>query len=465
MATTKIWPVRDNLARVVEYAENHLKTANPEAYTAAELKDLHDVLGYAANGEKTARQFYVTGINCIGEIAYQQMSATKERFGKTGGNLAYHAYQSFAPDEVTPERCHEIGVALAKRIWGDRYEVLVTTHLNTHCVHNHLVVNSVSFVDGKKLDNNFNMYFGNLRAESDRICRLRGLSVIEKPGRSSGSPWMRQAERRGEPTLYNIIKADVDEAIRRSMTLSQLYIMLKWMGYAVNDDPHRKYATIRAPGMQHNVRFKTLGEAYTPEAMMRRLLAQGRPYIPPPRQHVTRQCRFAGSFKTTRKISGFYALYLHYCYLLGVLPKRREDQPRRQALSPQIRAAVRQMHKYSEETRLLCRHRIETEEQLTAFIENRKENLGELERQRGKVYNRMKSAKTPEKLTELKTGRDGLSAQIKVIRQELYYARDIFARRRDIQRQIQTERQLRQKQERRHEKQKTKTIKTREYER
>ena len=48
MATTKIWAVRDNLARVLEYAENHLKTANPDLYTTEELKDLHDVLGYAA---------------------------------------------------------------------------------------------------------------------------------------------------------------------------------------------------------------------------------------------------------------------------------------------------------------------------------------------------------------------------------------------------------------------------------
>ena len=114
MATTKIWPVRDNLARVVAYAENHLKTANPNVYTETELNDLRNVLGYAASDEKTAKQFYVTGVNCIGEHAYQQMTATKQRFGKTGGNLAYHAYQSFAPDEATPERCHEIGVELVK---------------------------------------------------------------------------------------------------------------------------------------------------------------------------------------------------------------------------------------------------------------------------------------------------------------------------------------------------------------
>jgi hypothetical protein len=79
MATTKIWPVRDNLARVLDYAENHLKTANPAAYSPQEIKDLREVLEYAANDRKTARQFYVTGVNCIGDIAYEQMTATKQQ--------------------------------------------------------------------------------------------------------------------------------------------------------------------------------------------------------------------------------------------------------------------------------------------------------------------------------------------------------------------------------------------------
>ena len=94
MATTRIWHVRDNLARVLDYAENHLKTANPDLYTENELKDLRDVLGYTSGSEKTGKQYYVTGVNCIGDIAYEQMMTTKQRYGKTDGNLAYHAYQS-----------------------------------------------------------------------------------------------------------------------------------------------------------------------------------------------------------------------------------------------------------------------------------------------------------------------------------------------------------------------------------
>ena len=440
MATTKIWPVRDNLARVVEYAENHLKTANPGIYTERELLDLHQVLEYAENVEKTALQFYVTGVNCIAEHAYRQMSETKMRFGKTGGNLAYHAYQSFAPGEVTPERCHEIGVQLAKNLWGNRFEVLVTTHLNTHCLHNHLVCNSVSFVDGKKLNNNYAMYFKNLRAESDRLCLDFGLSVINNPKNNSGSKWLQQAEKRGEPTLYNIIKSDIDTATRQSMTDSQFYRQLRQMGYIVNDDPNRKYATISAPGMKHNIRFKTLGENYTPTAIKQRILSNTRPEILALAQTQTSHYRLLGNFRTVQKHTGLYAMYLHYCYLLGALPKQQAKK--NQPISPEIRAAIRQIQKYSKETALLCRNRIETVEQLTAFINNRRGDLGDLERQRGKVYNRMKSAKTPETMDSLKSERDNLSEAIKTIRQELFYAHDIMNRSADIKRQIRVEQKL-----------------------
>jgi len=441
MATTKIWPVRDNLARVVDYAENHLKTANPNAYTERELQDLRNVLSYADNPEKTAKQFLVTGVNCVDKYAYPQMSATKQRFGKAGGNLAYHSYQSFAPGEVTPEQCHEIGVKLAKSLWGDKYEVLVTTHINTNCLHNHLVINSVSFVDGKKLNNNYAMYFQNLRAESDRLCREYGLSVIENPSKSSGSRWLQQAEKRGEPTMYNIVRSDIDNALLQSMTLKQFYQKLRYLGYIVNDDPNRKYATIRPVGAKHNIRFKTLGEDYIPTAITERILANKAPVIPQKTYIQPRKYFLQGSFKNVQKHTGLIALYLHYCFQLGIYPKKRENPS--QPLSPQLRSAIRIARKISEQTRLLVRNQINTDVELNTFISERRNDLGDLERQRGKVYNRMKSAKTPDDLEKLKTERDILSAEIKIIRRELFLSHDILKRSTEIELQLRAELKLR----------------------
>ena len=102
MATTKIWLVKDSLSRVVDYAQNPEKTI---------YSDLQQVLHYAVNEEKTVegeeQAMFVTGVNCNRDTAFQEMRAVKERFGKTGGNVACHAYQIFNPGEVAPEhlRC------------------------------------------------------------------------------------------------------------------------------------------------------------------------------------------------------------------------------------------------------------------------------------------------------------------------------------------------------------------------
>ena len=108
------------------------------------------------------------------------MRAVQERFGKTDGVVALHAYQSFREGEVTPEQCHEIGVALARKVWGKRFQVLVATHMNTDNLHNHFVINSVSYVDGKKYEQRRSQY-AEFRAASDKLCREYGLSVVEQP--------------------------------------------------------------------------------------------------------------------------------------------------------------------------------------------------------------------------------------------------------------------------------------------
>ena len=164
MATTSIWRVKGWLGKVVIYVENPDKTSNPAFVEQKDLSDrqvqgLSDVIDYAANIEKTQAadeqsevlHSFVSGVNCHPSTARDEMIAVKKRFGKEDGTVAYHGYQSFAPGEATPEIAHEIGLKLAQRLWGDRYQVLVTTHLDKEShLHNHFVLNTVSFVDGIK---------------------------------------------------------------------------------------------------------------------------------------------------------------------------------------------------------------------------------------------------------------------------------------------------------------------------
>ena len=101
-------------------------------------EDLYQTLQYAENDKKTDKKLYVSAINCPVQRAYEHMMTTKLHYGKLGGNVAYHGFQSFKENEVTPEECHSIGVETAKRMWGAEYEIVVTTHLDKHHhLHNH----------------------------------------------------------------------------------------------------------------------------------------------------------------------------------------------------------------------------------------------------------------------------------------------------------------------------------------
>lgn len=127
MATTGFWPLKNRLKEVIDYAENPDKTIDKKFVDS----DLYAVLQYVSNDNKTDKRMYVSGINCNSKRAYERMMATKKRFGKTEGNVAYHGYQNFQTGEVTPEEAHKIGLETARRMWGKEYEV-VSGHRRLH---------------------------------------------------------------------------------------------------------------------------------------------------------------------------------------------------------------------------------------------------------------------------------------------------------------------------------------------
>ncbi len=118
----------------LDYADNPDKTTDRRYLD----DDLYAALSYAENDNKTDRKMYVGGINCSKQNAYAEMIAVQRRFGLRGKVVGYHGIQSFREGEVTPEQAFEIGKATARKMWGDRYQVLVTVHLNTENVHCHL---------------------------------------------------------------------------------------------------------------------------------------------------------------------------------------------------------------------------------------------------------------------------------------------------------------------------------------
>lgn len=343
MATTSIWRVKGWLGKVVIYAENPEKTANPKFYADRELteqdgQELSDVIRYAVNSRKTQKadnedcavvHRFVSGINCSPSTARDEMLAVKKRFGKENGTVAYHGYQSFAPGEATPEMAHEIGMKLAARLWGDRYQVIVATHLDKeNHLHNHFVLNTVSFVDGIKYHRTKKDYH-DMQTVSDELCREYRLSVIENPQYGKAKQYGEwRAEQEQRPTWRGLIRADIDEAIRQSMTERQFFDNLRKKGYEVKIG---KDISVRPPGKERFVRLmRNFGEDYSLDNIRRRILSQSRPVRKKPEQKPEiLRVRLVGSLKTARKLTGFRALYVHYCYLLGIFPKNRPQQSRK----------------------------------------------------------------------------------------------------------------------------------------
>lgn len=427
MAVCEIWDVQGRLDHPLDYAENPEKTANPK-YTEADLQALGDVMKYTTNGEKTERQFFVSGVNCDVATARQEMMIAKEQFRDQSKIVCYHGYQSFKEGEVTPEQAHEVGVKLAEKMWGDRFQVIVATHLNTDCLHNHFVVNSVSFVDGKHYhDNKANLRL--LRQRSDELCREYSLSVIEHPKGRKVPYALYQAEKNGLPTRDNVARQAVDEAISKSFTLKDFDKLMNEMGYRCSFDPNHKYWTIIGKGWKRPKRLYKLGDNYTNERILERInensYAVKFAQFTEPKKEV-KIYRLKGSLSSTKKIGGLRGLYLHYCYKLGVLPKGKKQNYAR--LHYLLKDDLMKMEIITQETRLLCRCHIDTVEQLCSYKGSLETEMTELIAKRKELYSQSRTAKDGETKSAIKSELSEISERLRVIRKEVRLCDGIAAR-------------------------------------
>lgn len=251
---------------VINYAENPDKTTSKKYLD----EDLYNALRYVENDDKTDKKLFVSAINCPVQRAYEHMMTTKQHYGKLGGNVAYHGYQSFKEGEVTPEEAHQIGIETARRMWGYEYEIIVTTHLNTDNIHNHVVVNSVSFKTGKKFENHISDHY-KLREISDAICKDRGKSVLENApfyNSKKGAYWLHQ---NGKLTYRDILKTDIDTAISMSTTFKSFEFNMRRLGYRFNRNMYYEHPSVIIPGKSKPIRLDSFSDEYTKEAIHQKL--------------------------------------------------------------------------------------------------------------------------------------------------------------------------------------------------
>ena len=434
MATTGIWKIGKRLDKVIVYTNNVEKTKNNE-YGKESYYDLHNVIDYVEADYKTEKQFYVSGINCNSETALEEMLITKKRFNKTGGILGFHAFQSFKEGEVTPELAHEIGVKLAEEMWGDRFEVVVSTHLNTKHYHNHFVINSVSFVDGKRYYDKRETY-AELRKISDSICEEYGLSKLQEKSckRSKINYANYQKGNFERNNYYTKAKEDLDRAIAQAYDYKDFCNLMKAMDYDVMIRYDK--ISIRRKGYKKNIRIERyFGEDYSIDRINERIETTHAIRIPFIEVFGNVKYEVDKKEYTKPKHKGFYGLYLHYCYLLKVFPVKNP----RQILSAEIRADINKMDKISEEARLLVSNDLKTNEQFFSFKEEKEKRLKELLDKRYELWYKHKKVNSEEERQIISKQIDEINKELNPTRKEVVLCDDIITRSKEIEEKLSQE--------------------------
>ena len=376
MAVTNLWAVKGNLSAVVKYIEN------PEKTTA---RDMEQVMTYISDANKTEQMLYVTGINCEPEIAAKQFLQTKLLWNKEGGRLAYHGYQSFRAGEVDAETAHKIGVELAERLWGDRFEVVVATHLNTGHYHNHFCLNSVSFADGYKYHDT-KEDIRRMRDTSDAICRKYGLSIENKPRiaqnkRRNYREWKDQKD--GKTSLRGTVKAAIDAAIKCSYSLDRFADVMRDMGYGfiVKTETGKwlEYPKVRLPGSDRCVRLDSLGPGYELNDIRRRLI-ENTVKDPDPFGDLEKMPTEEKIRHYTERLerAGFRVVITYHGMQLRACAERRKYRE----FSLELIADIRKLDKYIKLQEFSRTHRLDTPEEVECYKAELKKKISSIAEER-----------------------------------------------------------------------------------
>lgn len=413
MATTKIWDIRGRVDKLIHYVVNPEKTADLE-YAAA-MHTIENVIEYDADSMKTEQHLFVTGVNCDENNAVNEFMDAKRLWKKTGGIVAYHGYQSFAAAEVDAKTAHEIGVKLAKALWGDRFQVVVSTHCNTGHYHNHFALNSVSYTDGKRYYDNKETY-NRMREESDRLCKEYGLSVIRNPKAKGKSYAEWRAEFEGRPTVRGTIREAIDIAVSGSGSRLEFLDAMDQMGFII--DQSGKYPKIKHIGGERFVRFNSLGPGYSPEEIFERIRHNEYPEFPEVPPQESPQQIFDGQ---TERVAVMNYTAVYHCFVTALkITTERPNTNKKMCFL--VREDQGKMRSYSDQLLMLTEHKIETKEQLLAFREKATAQIPEVIKLRQDMRNALKRAiraGDETMISKTKYNIDIYSRQLKKLRREI----------------------------------------------
>lgn len=457
--------------RLIDYTTNELKTSNEKWRKGLFLHPDEDTA--------EEKEFYVTGMMCTKENAHRRMLESQKMSDKKIINLAYHGLQSFkeGPEELTPEDAHEIGIRLAKELWGD-FMVLVSTHLNTGHFHNHFVICSTSPITGKRF-NKSNKTLKEMRDKSDELCLEYGLNIIrERTNFKAKSQAEIAMAKKHIPTHKELLKMDIDIAIEQSHDWNSFLESLKRMGYKIKYN--NKSVSVIYGEWQRAIRInytagenkdRGLGSEYTKENILKRIDEAVRKreaekakenqsetkYLykatsntknsedieekqnAPPKYCGTfsdnpkdfaadlnkplptmPKYRFKGSIRDAVPYApaGLKITYYRLSYKMCILPKPyKKNQKKRMSLY--MRSELNKLHRYIDEVNFLANTGIKTMAQLNTYKGYAVSQMSELENERQALRNKLRRCTDVQTVRNIKSSITDLTSQISVLRKEI----------------------------------------------
>lgn len=418
MATTKIWKFKSRLDSLIEYA---------------------------INGEKTEHKLYVSGINCMPDTAFYEMKNVKKQFFRTDGIECYHAIQSFPEKEVTPEQAHEIGLKLAEELWGDKFQVVVSTHLNTDNIHNHFVLNSVSFLDGKRFCNTKKDY-ATMRKTSDRLCEDYGLSVLKQEEKYN---------KYATSDLYKeLMKDSIDYAIENAKNYNEFIKILQDLDYIITDKNNT--LSIRREPYKRNTRIeRQFGNKYSKENVYKRILETQPlfPYTPNPQSLLNRTFQKYNSIKETnfQNKSSIIGLIFYYEKLFHINVENVSKSIITR-MTPELLREIKQMDEYSNQAKFLVKYKINTEQELAHFQKSAYDKINPFKSERENLWKKHKRAKTEDEKKTIENQIAEISKKITPLAEEIKHCDNIQKRidkikKYELHQKLEEERQKTEKQE------------------
>ena len=229
---------------------------------------------YILNSDKTDKNILISTYMCNEKTAHNQFLNTRKLNNVNGTVLARHLIQSFLPNEITPEKAHEIGKYLCKEILKDQYEYVLSTHIDKNHIHNHIIFNNVSFITGKCYQSNKKTYH-KIRSINDKLCKENNLSVVDefyekykKKFKTKGKSYYEYSHYKKGTSWKSKLQFSIDKAINKSNTWEEFLKIMERYGYEIK---FGKHIAFKHKDKERFTRSKIIGEDYTEENLRKRI--------------------------------------------------------------------------------------------------------------------------------------------------------------------------------------------------